>query len=191
MRKVTKIILKLFFTAFIAFFPPQAETVIDQSFSVDCSPFMLKFMNTCFLKDFCGNDTLKIQKCWGAHNKGRTKILFVEKDSQRLIAINLIDTFKVSIRGNVSTGSFGHGTPTGEFKIIKKKNSRPSYRYGGTMTYWNCITDDEKFAIHGLKNKSYEASLGKPVSHGCIRVSTLTAKEIYDTVPIGTDVIIE
>ena len=138
-----------------------------------------------------GVQTCALPICWSDYKKGKEKIIFIDKGTQKLLAINIKDTFSLFIKTSISSGRGKSWTPIGEFKILKKRISRPSKKYGGVMTYWNCITDNEKYAIHGLKDLSYESFLGRPLSHGCIRVSTLIAKEIYDTVPIGTAVLID
>ena len=43
------------------------------------------------------------------------------------------------------------------------------------------------YLIHGTPN---EASLGRPVSHGCVRLGTDDLKRLYQTVPVGTRVYI-
>jgi lipoprotein-anchoring transpeptidase ErfK/SrfK len=43
-------------------------------------------------------------------------------------------------------------------------------------------------AIHGTKN---QASVGRPVSHGCMRMAKGDIKEVYDLVRVGTTVLIQ
>ena len=189
MKTLLKIAIELLLV--ILFLSLPFETVIDQGHECDIGPLILQITNKWFLEDIFGSDSIKIQRCWSDYKKGKEKIIFIDKGTQKLLAINIKDTFSLFIKTSISSGRGKSWTPIGEFKILKKRISRTSKKYGGTMTYWNCITDNEKYAIHGLKDLSYESNLGRAVSHGCIRVSTLVAKEIYDTVPIGTAVLID
>jgi lipoprotein-anchoring transpeptidase ErfK/SrfK len=43
-------------------------------------------------------------------------------------------------------------------------------------------------AIHGTKN---QASVGRPVSHGCMRMATGDIAEVFDQVKVGTKVLIQ
>jgi L,D-transpeptidase YbiS len=43
------------------------------------------------------------------------------------------------------------------------------------------------YLIHGTKN---EQSLGRPASHGCVRLGAENLKRLYETVPVGTPVYI-
>jgi len=152
---------------------------------------VLENRNYRFLYDICKGDTTNTQKYWGEISKGMKKIVFINIKEQKLTAFEFIDTFRVFLETKVSTGKFKNSTPRGEFRILKKRISRSSRKYGGVMTFWNCITYDESIGIHGLKDKSYEKYLGQPVSHGCIRISTAVSKVFYTLIPIGTKVVIE
>lgn len=94
----------------------------------------------------------------------------------------------------VSTGRPGMATPKGHFKIQNKYPRPWSKAYGLWMPYWLGI-DSGKFGIHELPEwpggiKEGENHLGKPVSHGCIRLGVGPAKFIYDWTPVGTPIFI-
>jgi len=148
----------------------------------------LKERNYRFLYDFFEEDTTKIN--WYYYKDSTNLAVFINLQNQKLSVVSFTDTFHVVLEAKISSGKHKGSTPKGEFKILKKRLSRASRKYGGVMTFWNCLTDDESIGIHGLKDKSYEKYLGKPASHGCIRVSTVDAITLYD-VPIGTKVLIE
>ena len=144
-----------------------------------------------FLYNFFKQDSLTTEKYWDQANSGLKMLVFIDLEKQKLKTIELNDTFRVVLETKISSGLKPGWTPTGNFSILRKKESRPSKKYGGTMTYWNCLTKDEAIAIHGLKNNSYEPWLGRPLSHGCIRISKKIEQTFYNLVPIGTPVIIK
>ena len=88
----------------------------------------------------------------------------------------LIKTYPVAI-GKPSTP-----TPKGTFKIINKAIN-PGGPFGAR---WLGLSISG-YGIHGTNNPS---SIGKAVSHGCIRMQNPAVIELASTVPIGTVVTI-
>lgn len=92
----------------------------------------------------------------------------------------------------VSTGKSSTPTPKGSF-VIKNKALRPkSQTYGLWMPYWMGLSA-AGVGIHELPEwgkgiKEGAASLGKPVSHGCIRLGVGPAKKMYEWAEVGTEV---
>lgn len=140
-----------------------------------------------FLLNFFQQDSLKTEKYWCQIDSSTKIIVFINLEEQNLKALECRDTFRIALETKISSGRV---TPKGEFEILKKRKARTSVAYGGVMTYWNCITPNEAFAIHGLQDKAYEKHLGKPVSHGCIRISKTVEQEFYEMAVIGTKVVI-
>lgn len=94
----------------------------------------------------------------------------------------------------VSTGVARMPTPKGHFAIDSKHPRAWSSTYGLWMPYWMSL-DKGKFGIHELPEwpngyKEGEAHLGKPASHGCIRLGKGPAQFLYDWAEIGTPVFI-
>jgi hypothetical protein len=94
-----------------------------------------------------------------------------------------------------STGKRGFQTPTGTFKILNKRPLAYSRQYKLYMPYWMAFTPQGN-GIHELpywKSGYREGAnhLGKPVSHGCVRLGIGPAKELYDWAEIGTRVVVE
>jgi lipoprotein-anchoring transpeptidase ErfK/SrfK len=107
----------------------------------------------------------------------------------------------------VSTGTDGHKTPTGTFRIIEKKEDHKSNRYGrfvneagkttnsnadaslgipeGTsfvaspMPYWHRLTLD------GVGLHVGKVVPGKRLSHGCIRSPRNAIKKFYEYSVVG------
>jgi hypothetical protein len=122
--------------------------------------------------------------------KKLTKKIEINLDKQELsyfLSDVRMETFKVS------SGKKGMYTPTGHFKVDGKTPKAWS-KYGLWMP-WFMSLKNGKFGIHELPiwpNGYREGAdhLGKPVSHGCIRLGIGPAKKLYDWTPIGTDVLI-
>ncbi|MDP2630541.1 MAG: L,D-transpeptidase family protein [Candidatus Uhrbacteria bacterium] len=94
----------------------------------------------------------------------------------------------------ISSGKWNLPTPTGEFTIINKSPRAWSKLAGLWMPYWMGFKGG-KFGIHDLPewpNGTKEGAnhLGKKVSHGCIRLGTVPAKEVYAMTPVGTKLVI-
>lgn len=92
---------------------------------------------------------------------------------------------------SVSTGKPKTPTPKGTFKVINKVPKAWS-KYGLWMPYWVGLGEG-KFGIHELPYwpngyREGENHLGKPVSHGCIRLGIGPAKKIYDWIEVDVEV---
>lgn len=102
----------------------------------------------------------------------------------------------------VSTGRRGNPTPKGLFYIKNKIPLARSRLYPSLwMRKWNALAKNpdgsgyEGYGIHDLPCfdkdcKSVEGAghLGRPVSHGCVRLSPEGAIYVYDNIPVGTPV---
>ncbi|MEA3464123.1 MAG: L,D-transpeptidase family protein [Patescibacteria group bacterium] len=98
-----------------------------------------------------------------------------------------MDTF------SVSTGKPSMQTPKGHYKI-DSKHPRAWSSWGLWMPYWMSLQNGY-FGIHELPewpdgSKEGENHLGKPVSHGCIRLGAGPAEFLYNWSDIGTQVFI-
>ncbi len=97
-----------------------------------------------------------------------------------------MDTFPISSGVN-------HSTPNGHFTVTKKSPKAWS-PYGLWMPNWLGL-DSGRIGIHELPvwPNGYvegEDHLGRPVSHGCIRLGHEPAAFLYNWTPIGTGVFI-
>jgi len=81
---------------------------------------------------------------------------------------------------SVAVGKDISPTPKGIFKI-KTKYKNPGGPYGSR---WMGLSIPH-YGIHGTNDPS---SIGKDVSRGCIRLLNENVIELYDIVPIGTEV---
>jgi hypothetical protein len=87
----------------------------------------------------------------------------------------LIDRFLIS------SGAAGHVTPTGKYKLGFKDFYPRSARYNNTaMPFWSAINVNGvqgEYGFHSLEGGGYLYLLGRPASHGCIRLSRLPSVE--------------
>lgn len=93
----------------------------------------------------------------------------------------------------VSTGVPSMSTPKGHYQVDGKA-LRAWSSWGLWMPYWMSLSNGY-FGIHELPewpdgSKEGEDHLGKPASHGCIRLGVGPAEFLYNWAPIGTQVFI-
>ncbi len=153
-----------------------------------------KVENFFFLYEYFGKDYAKTYKYWNEAAAGMKMIVFIslnDKDRpQHLDVLDLSDTFKIVLTTVISGGTKNHPTPLGTTKIYSKLKSLHSDKYNCDMTYWNNIHPQGKIGIHGLNGLTYEDKLGKPASHGCIRLNKKVEKIFWHLVPVGTKVVV-
>ena len=94
----------------------------------------------------------------------------------------------------VSTGKWSMPTPVGTYTINSKNPRAYSSTYDLYMPYWMAFIGS-KYGLHELPEwangtKEGESHLGKPVSHGCIRLGVGDAQQVYEWADIGTIVYI-
>lgn len=94
----------------------------------------------------------------------------------------------------ISAGLSSMPTPKGHFKI-EGKHPKAWSSYGLWMPYWMALVPSGRFGIHELPiwpsgYREGEDHLGKPASHGCVRVGEGSAEFLYNWADIGTPVFI-
>jgi hypothetical protein len=121
-----------------------------------------------------------------ASNRLQTQIikkdysLFISTEENR---IYLLEGGKLIKSFSCATGKFETPSPLGFFKIIKK--SRWGEGFGGSWMSLNCT-----WGIYGIHGTSLPDTVGYPLSHGCFRMLSSDAEELYNLVPVGTSVFI-
>lgn len=94
----------------------------------------------------------------------------------------------------ISAGLPRTPTPVGSFKVLNKNPRAWSKSAKLWMPYWMHFSG-RGHGMHELPEwpngkKEGANHLGKPASHGCVRMGVGTAKKIYDWAPLGTPVIV-
>ena len=116
------------------------------------------------------------------------KVNIAEQKLEYYFGEKLIDSFLIS------SGTSGMNTPTGEFSILGKEDSKryggPGYNFDYPDTKWNLhfYTGQYRFYIHGAY---WHNNFGHPMSHGCVNVHYDNMEYLYWFTEIGTKVIIE
>lgn len=101
----------------------------------------------------------------------------VDTSSRRM---TLFKNGKVFKTYPVGIGKILTPTPKGNFRIVNK-----AYNPGGPFGARWLGLNKKGYGIHGTNDPS---SIGKIVSHGCIRTYNHNIIELYNIVPIGTPV---
>jgi lipoprotein-anchoring transpeptidase ErfK/SrfK len=91
---------------------------------------------------------------------------------------------RVLYKWRVSTARSGYRTPTGQWSPTRMHKMWYSRKYDmSPMPY--SIFFYGGYAIHGT---NYVKSLGRPASHGCVRLDTANARKLYNlTREVGAD----
>lgn len=93
-------------------------------------------------------------------------------------------TMRVYVNGyqryswRVSTGRGRYRTPRGRFRPTVMKRMHYSSKYQNSPMPWS-IFFRGGYAIHGT---NYIKSLGRPASHGCVRLHPAAARKLYKLV---------
>ena len=99
---------------------------------------------------------------------------------------------------HVSTGK-DNITPVGTFKIASKIEKPVWFRNGGPPipsespenelgSRWMGFDTDPHYGIHGTLHPE---SIGQQVTAGCVRLKNEDVEELFDIIPIGTEVVIQ
>ncbi|GGH83902.1 lipoprotein-anchoring transpeptidase ErfK/SrfK [Pullulanibacillus pueri] len=94
--------------------------------------------------------------------------------------LKLFDGNKLLKTYPIAVGKMLSPTPSGTYTIINKQN-HPGGAYGA---FWMGLSKPH-YGIHGTNNP---ASIGKDVSHGCIRMYNQDVLELSARVPVGSRV---
>jgi len=129
-------------------------------------------------------DELKVNNCKFA--------IIVDKSQNLLFLKNGDEIIKTYV---VSTGK-NNSSPVGTFKIVNKQVDPTWFKAGAVVppespenilgTRWMGF-DLKSYGIHGTTDPD---ALGKQVTAGCVRMRNSEVEELYDIVPIGTEVTI-
>ncbi len=121
--------------------------------------------------------------------------ILVNKSQNVLFLKSGEEVFKIY---HVSTGK-DNITPVGTFKIATKIENPVWFRNGGAPipsespdnplgSRWMGFDTDTHYGIHGT---IHPESIGQQVTEGCVRLKNSDVEELFDIVPVGTEVVIQ
>jgi lipoprotein-anchoring transpeptidase ErfK/SrfK len=127
------------------------------------------------------------------------QFIVIDKDSNRLFYYQegkLTKSFKVA------TGRKPSYTPEGLFTVHEKVKNRPWYKekikggdprnpLGDRWLGLKVVVSKKVSYAYGIHGTNDEKSIGKHVSHGCIRMHNKDVHWLYDQIRVGTPVLIE
>ena len=100
----------------------------------------------------------------------------IDKRTQRMIVV--VDGEKRATY-RVSTGKEGHETPRGTFRVLLMKEMHYSRKYDNAPMPFSIFFTNNGHAIHAT---NAVGRLGRPASHGCVRLSPKDARALYELV---------
>jgi lipoprotein-anchoring transpeptidase ErfK/SrfK len=98
-----------------------------------------------------------------------------EKAQLMTVKVNGLETY----RWKVSTGRSGYDTPTGVFRPFRTELDHYSKEWDDAPMPYSIFFTPQGHAIHGSESVK---QLGRPVSHGCVRLDPKDAAVLYDLV---------
>jgi len=113
-----------------------------------------------------------------AHNrydgaKSGKVVITIHKRSQRM-TVRVGGVTRHVFR--VSTGKRGHATPRGSFRALRMARMHYSRKYNMAKMPYSIFFTSRGHAIHGTGAVS---RLGRPASHGCVRLAPGNAAKLY------------
>jgi lipoprotein-anchoring transpeptidase ErfK/SrfK len=124
----------------------------------------------------------------------------VERSGAKQIEISLSEQRLRAFEGgqlvldtSVSTGNASHPTPAGSFSVLSKEQMHWSSQYGAWMPYAMRVVGGaymHETPIGADGRRIGASEIGSPASHGCIRVPSGAAQQLFAWADIGTPVVI-
>lgn len=139
------------------------------------------------------SDLIEIKNGYSPHDPrpGIKLQKYIEVDTKKQELTYFFDKIKINTF-KVSTGKPSMPTPKGKFKIKNKYERAWSKKYKLWMPFWMGLKDGS-FGLHELPEwpngyKEGLSHLGRPVSHGCVRLGVGQAEILYQWAEVGTTV---
>lgn len=83
-----------------------------------------------------------------------------------------------TVRWKISSGRRGYETPTGSYSVMRMEADHHSDEYDQAPMPYAIFFSPRGLAIHGTN----ERGLGRPLSHGCVRLAVPNARQLFDWV---------
>ena len=121
-------------------------------------------------------DIMILAVCFFAAPASASVVVSVEKSTQRMTVT--VDG-AIRYRWPVSTDRKGYATPSGSFRAFRMEAEHYSKEWDEAPMPHSIFFTDKGHAIHG----SYDVKrLGRPASHGCVRLSPAHAAILFSLV---------
>lgn len=104
--------------------------------------------------------------------------VLIRVDEQAQVMTVKVDGVE-AYRWKVSTGKSGYDTPTGVFRPFRTELDHYSKEWDDAPMPYSIFFTPQGHAIHGSESVKL---LGKPASHGCVRLDPKNASVLYDLV---------
>src|SRR5271157_1477840 len=118
--------------------------------------------------------TVAVLMCGQAANADL--LIEIDKSTQRMtVTVNGAQLYKWP----VSTGANGYDTPSGAFRPFRMEIDHTSDEFENAPMPYSIFFTMTGNAVHGTE---YESSLGRAVSHGCVRLSVKNAATLWSLV---------
>ena len=103
----------------------------------------------------------------------KSVLIVINKSSQKMtVTVDGEETYKWL----VSTGASGYSTPSGSYRPFRMERDHFSKEWDDAPMPYSIFFTGEGHAIHG----SYETrNLGRPASHGCVRIAPKNAEKLF------------
>lgn len=102
--------------------------------------------------------------------------IYIDKSSQRMtVSVDGVKRYT----WKVSTGKLGYATPSGTFRPFRMEPDHYSKEWDDAPMPHSIFFTYQGHAIHG---SPYTGRLGRPVSHGCVRLAPGNAAKLYSLV---------
>jgi lipoprotein-anchoring transpeptidase ErfK/SrfK len=133
-------------------------------------------MNSGSARNEPNSDGTQVESTPGAKKLGSAILINIDKTNQRMtVFLDGVETYDWP----VSTGKAGYSTPSGTYTATSMNEVWYSKQWDNSPMPHSIFFMKDGHAIHG----SYEVkNLGKPVSHGCVRISPENATTLYSLV---------
>lgn len=99
----------------------------------------------------------------------------IDLGAQRLTAVRAGGE---TVVWKISSGRRGYETPTGQYSVMRMEADHHSDEYDQAPMPYAIFFSPRGLAIHGTS----ERGLGRPASHGCVRLSVSNARQLYEWV---------
>ena len=104
-------------------------------------------------------------------------LIYIDKSAQQM---TVIKDGRAVFRWPVSTGIAQYDTPDGDFRPFRMEKDHFSKEWDDAPMPYSIFFTKQGHAIHGTNH----TSIGRPASHGCVRLSVAHAEELWQLVTL-------